>query len=112
MKRIGSLVWPTGVMVVWLATGQAWAQNLGVPTRGLALAQQLCSECHAITRGEARSPNVAAPPFDRIANVPGMTATALSASLQSPHRRMPNVMLNADELSNIVAYILSLQRSN
>jgi len=79
---------------------------------GLILARQLCAECHAVERAPARSPNPASPPFETIANVPGMTGMALSATLQSPHRSMPNVMLDANQLSSIVAYILSLRRAN
>jgi hypothetical protein len=41
-----------------------------------------------------------------------MTAMALSAALQSSHRSMPNVMLDSNQLSSIVAYILSLRRPN
>jgi mono/diheme cytochrome c family protein len=79
---------------------------------GLSLARQLCSECHAIERGPARSPNPASPPFETIANVPGMTGMALSAALQSSHRSMPNVMLDSSQLASIVAYILTLRRAN
>jgi hypothetical protein len=32
--------------------------------------------------------------------------------LQSPHRSMPNVTLDANQLGSIVAYILSLRRTN
>ena len=35
-----------------------------------------------------------------------------AVALQSPHRAMPNVMLDANQLSNIVAYILSLRQPN
>jgi hypothetical protein len=41
-----------------------------------------------------------------------MTAMALSAALQSPHRSMPNVMLDSNQLRSIVAYVLSLRRTN
>jgi len=44
--------------------------------------------------------------------VPGMTGMALSATLQSPHRSMPNVMLDSNQLGSLVAYILSLRRAN
>ena len=90
--------------------GLANAQNMGQPAEGLALARQICSTCHAIDKTQLRSPNPAAPHFEVIANIPGMTAIALSAALQTPHRTMPNVMLNANELSDIVAYVLSLRR--
>ena len=79
---------------------------------GLILARQLCSECHAVERAPSRSPNPASPPLETIANVPGMTGMALSAALQSPHRSMPNVMLDNKQLGSIVAYVLSLRRSN
>jgi mono/diheme cytochrome c family protein len=79
---------------------------------GLLLARQLCSECHVVERGPARSPNPASPSFETIANVPGMTAMALSAALQSPHRSMPNVMLDSNQLRSIVAYVLTLRRGN
>jgi mono/diheme cytochrome c family protein len=82
------------------------------PAAGLAIARQLCSECHAVERAQPRSPNAAAPPFVTIANVPGMTEMALSAALQSPHRTMPNVMLDTNQLGSIVAYILSQRKAN
>jgi len=112
MKRIGCLIWSTSIIAAWLLAGHAWAQDVGQPAMGRVLAQQVCSECHAIEKAQARSPNAAAPRFEAIANIPGMTATALSAALQTPHRTMPNVMLDANELSNIVAYILNLRRGN
>jgi mono/diheme cytochrome c family protein len=85
------------------------AQEIGQPGRGLALAQRLCVECHAVRKDQARSPNENAPRFDVIASVPGMTAIALSAALNTSHRSMPNIMLEADEQANIIAYILSLK---
>jgi mono/diheme cytochrome c family protein len=92
-----------------MAIAHASAQQVGQPGRGLASARHLCAECHAVQKGEAQSPNDNAPPFQAIASVPGMTATALSATLNTPHRTMPNIMLAADEQADIVAYILSLK---
>jgi mono/diheme cytochrome c family protein len=102
-------------MHVWLmialalATAQGQAQEIGQPGRGLALAQRLCAQCHAVQKGQARSPNGDAPRFQVIAAVPGMTSIALSAALGSSHRSMPNIMLEADERADIIAYILSLK---
>ena len=104
MRRIQALTCAALVVTLPIASIEACAQ--GQPREGLALAQKICSECHAITRAQPVSPNGAAPRFQTIANVPGMTGTALSVALQSPHRAMPNVMLEADQLSDIVAYIL------
>src|SRR3954469_603427 len=70
----------------------ASAQETGDPRLGLEVATEACASCHAIFRLEDRSPNPNAPPFADIANVRGMTATALQVALQSPHKTMPNVM--------------------
>jgi mono/diheme cytochrome c family protein len=77
--------------------------------RGLTLAQDLCTTCHAIHRGAALSPNVQAPTFEMIASVPGMTALALGVALRTSHREMPNIILEDRQRADIVAYILSLR---
>jgi cytochrome c len=76
------------------------------------LAKFACAQCHSIEKRSRRSPDAAAPRFEDIANSPGMTAAAISVALQTtPHRRMPNVRLNRDDLSDLVTYILSLKRA-
>jgi cytochrome c len=110
MRHFTRLIWSTAVVATSLASGQSGAQDAA--SAGLTLARQLCSECHAVERAQPRSPNPASPPFETIANVPGMTGMALSAALQSPHRSMPNVMLDANQLGSIIAYILTLRRGN
>ena len=112
MKRIRPLIGSIGVVASLLVCGQVWAQEIGQPGAGRTFARQICTECHAIEKGQAFSPNLAAPPFEAIANIRGMTTTALSVALRSPHPTMPNVILNAEELSNVVAYILSLRQAN
>jgi mono/diheme cytochrome c family protein len=112
MKWIGRLIGGISVIVSFLVGGQAWAQDAGNPGAGLILAQQICAECHAVEKTQTRSPNTVAPRFETIANTRGMTATALAVALQSSHQTMPNVMLKANELRDITAYILSLQRAN
>ena len=92
-----------------LTTGEGGAQEIGQASRGLALAQRLCAECHAVQKEYSQSLNANAPRFQAIASIPGMTATALSAVLNTPHRAMPNIMLTADEQADIIAYILSLK---
>jgi len=91
------------------STGLAQAQEIGNPAKGLALARQVCAECHAIDKTQARSPNDAAPRFEAIANVRGMSATALTVALRTPHKTMPNIVLASDDLHDVVAYILSLK---
>jgi mono/diheme cytochrome c family protein len=97
------------VVALPMTTGPAEAQEVGQPSRGLALAQRLCADCHAIQKAYARSPNVNAPRFQAIASTPGMTAMALAAALNTSHHSMPNIMLAADEQADIIAYILSLK---
>ena len=98
------------ILVTWvLASGRAVAQEPGVPGRGLALAQQVCATCHAIDKRTEASPNPAAPRFEVIANVPGMTSMALTVALRTPHKTMPNLVLDGDEIRNVAAYILSLK---
>jgi mono/diheme cytochrome c family protein len=79
---------------------------------GLALAKRVCAECHAVEKGVTMSSDSAAPRFEVIANTPGMTATAVSAALLTSHRTMPNLILTSDERGDIIAYILSLKRSD
>jgi len=91
------------------ATSHVQAQEPSEIIKGSVLAREVCGGCHAIVAGEIGSPNPAAPRFEAIARIPGMTAIALSAALQTSHRTMPNVMLDGEELRNIAAYILSLK---
>jgi mono/diheme cytochrome c family protein len=86
----------------------AQAQNIGNARTGLAFARSVCAECHAVEPKRLGSPNWEAPSFQRIASVPGMTETALYVALQTSHRSMPNIRLEADEARDVVAYILSL----
>jgi mono/diheme cytochrome c family protein len=85
------------------------AQEIGRPGQGRAAAERLCAQCHAIEKAGGRSPNEAAPPFASIAAVPGMTSIALTVALTTSHRAMPNIMLEADDRADIIAYILSLK---
>jgi mono/diheme cytochrome c family protein len=91
------------------SSGYAAAREIGHPSRGLALAQRICIECHAVDKQQARSPNPDAPRFATIAASPGMTSIALSAALNTSHQSMPNVLLEADEQADIIAYILTLR---
>src|SRR5690348_13558481 len=97
------------VLAFSLGSRLSVAQEVGSAARGFALAQQVCAECHAVQKQQDKSPNEDAPAFKVIASVPGMTATALSAALHTSHETMPNLVLTPDELSDVVAYVLSLK---
>lgn len=111
MNRMGRLAVFIG-LISSLLGGEALAQQRSRRDAGLILARRICSECHTVERKLVPSPNPWAPRFTTIANVPGMTAIALSVALQRSHQTMPNINLDADEMRDIVAYILSLQRAN
>ena len=97
-------------MVALLALGGvAQAQESGEPKRGLAVARANCASCHAVARGEQSSPNPLAPPFQRVANLPGVTALALNHLMHSSHKTMPLIILPPEEQWHLVAYILSLR---
>jgi mono/diheme cytochrome c family protein len=105
MKRVICLV----ALAFSVAGSHAQAQEIGDPQNGLALAQQVCSECHAIRSGHVRSPNTRAPTFFELATTPGMTVGALTVALMTPHAVMPMFMLTADQRRDVIAYILSLR---
>jgi mono/diheme cytochrome c family protein len=85
------------------------AQDGGTPGAGYAYARANCSECHAIGRADAQSPNLDAPSFTSVAATPGMTGYALAAWLQTSHPTMPDLIIAADDQANLIAYILSLK---
>jgi mono/diheme cytochrome c family protein len=107
--RMGAWIAGSAGLLFAVLIAPASAQEIGQPARGLASAERLCSECHAVRKEQARSPNPKAPRFEAVATTPGMTSIALSAALNTPHTSMPNVMLEPEERADIVAYILSLR---
>lgn len=86
----------------------ALAQDYGDAKRGSAIALHTCITCHGVRRGE-NSTNSLAPPFAAIAAVRGISAMALNVALLSPHRAMPNMMLDPQERADVIAHILSLK---
>jgi mono/diheme cytochrome c family protein len=85
------------------------AQEIGTAAVGLALARQVCAQCHAVEKEQKQSPNELAPTFQNIASAPGMTAMALYAALQTSHRTMPNLVLEPNERADVIAYFLSFK---
>ena len=89
----------------------ASAQQLGDAKAGLAYAEGVCAECHAVKKGERVSPHERVPAFEVVANTRGMTEMALRVWFQSPHPSMPNLMLTEKLSDDLVAYITSLKQS-
>jgi mono/diheme cytochrome c family protein len=106
MNRFSGLI---VAMALCAAPAGAGAVETGSAQQGQALARDVCSECHAVENDEEFSPMFPAPTFVEIANSEGMTATALSVALRTPHREMPDLILKSDQISNLTAYILSLK---
>lgn len=92
-----------------LLCGVAHAQD-GSVEAGQAYARTVCAECHSIKADEDISPNPEAPAFAQVANSPGITGAALNVILSTPHRNMPDFIIPAKDKTDVVAYILSLQK--
>lgn len=92
-----------------LSTVPVAAQEPGDATRGAVYAERTCARCHGIGPGEKFSPVPGLAPFKLIANTPGMTATALSVFLRTPHKDMPNFMIEASDRADVIAYIMALR---
>jgi mono/diheme cytochrome c family protein len=92
------------------APNAASAQDIGDTSRGLAYAERVCAECHAVRPG-GMSPRAESPPFTQIANAQGMTAVALKVFFQTPHVNMPNLMIPAADRDDVIAYIMSLREA-
>jgi mono/diheme cytochrome c family protein len=96
-------------VVVSIAAGAASQEDVGDPAAGALVAADICASCHGVSPGDITSPNPDAPPFQAVAETPGMTATALFAWLTTTHPTMPNIILETDDRRNVVAYVLSLR---
>ena len=86
----------------------ALAQENGDAVKGAIQVQQICGACHGVARGEA-SKNVLAPNLSDVANTNGISGTAINVALLTPHYDMPNLILNAQERSDVIAFILGLK---
>ncbi len=79
--------------------------------RGLAFAQNHCAACHGIT-ANATSPNPEAPPWDDIANQPGLTAITLRTFLRDSHNypEAMNFTVDRARVRELADYMVTLQR--
>ena len=96
-------------LALWLAPVLAHAVETATPQQGLAVARERCSFCHGVEHGDEYSSNPLAPTFEMIADTPGMTATALSVTLRSSHKVMPDLILSSEEIAGISAYLATLK---
>ena len=111
LMRMAIVSGTTLVTTMATLTGSAGAQADSAGIRaGRQFADTQCAQCHGVDR-KAQSTNPAAPAFEDIANLPGMTATALTVALRTSHQSKPNIIVQGRDAENIIAYILSLKRT-
>jgi mono/diheme cytochrome c family protein len=108
-KALRTTILTTLVMAAGLTAEAARGDEIGDAKRGLEYAQATCAGCHAILYEDTASPEPASPTFKAVADTPGVTRTALSVFLQSPHPTMPNLIVQGEDADNLIAYILSLK---
>ena len=96
-----------------LGAMSAAAQSVpGDAQRGRELAERVCSNCHKVNADPTGPVSTDVPSFPSIANRPGVTAESLAGRIIVPHPAMPGVQLTVRELREVIAYILSLKRTN
>jgi len=78
--------------------------------RGAQIAEKSCSSCHAVAL-EAKSRNRDAPQFRVLARLYSaeVLETKLAGIVADGHFEMPRVSLSEDEISDVAAYIASLE---
>jgi mono/diheme cytochrome c family protein len=108
-RRRTCSIWTAAAGLALAAAVPVAAQSDGDAKRGLAYAQKICAECHAVLSSQTASPRPGLATFKTIANTPGMTATAIAVWLQTPHATMPNLMIETSDRDDVIAYITSLK---
>lgn len=106
--RFKSLAAATLVLAA-AALSPAFAGDTGDAKKGLDFAERTCARCHAVHADDMYSTNPDAPAFTVVAGTPGWTRTALNVFFQTPHKDMPNLVVQGEDKDNIIAYILSLK---
>ena len=92
-----------------LAPAAMAQQYPGDPEAGRVFALKSCSSCHIVAARQAPTGTDAVPTFATIARDPAVTELSLRVFLQTPHARMPDLMLTRVEVDNVISYILSLR---
>lgn len=106
MRVTSSAVLLIGLSYASLVLAQSMTGNA---LRGQQLASEVCANCHVVERDEYGLSLVGAPAFQELAENPEITELSLRVLLQTPHRDMPDLILDAEETDDIIAYIMSLR---
>lgn len=79
--------------------------------KGLSFARERCAACHGVTANSS-SPNPESPPFEEIANRPGLTKVTLRQFLRDSHN-YPEAMdfaVERERIRDLADYIVTLKR--
>jgi mono/diheme cytochrome c family protein len=81
--------------------------------RGLAFAQERCSACHAVIENRT-SPNPESPPFEDIANGPGVTRQTLQQFLRNSHNypAAMNFTVDPARINGLADYIATMKKAD
>ena len=81
--------------------------------RGMAFVRQHCASCHGVTANSV-SPNPESPPFEDVANKPGLTVVTLRQFLRDSHNypAAMNFTVDRARIRDIAAYMLTLRKPN
>ena len=106
MKKLAALLLLLGTSAGFAAENEPSA----LERHGLALAQRLCSECHAVGR-DGQSPNAGAPAFrtlDRRVDLDSFS-DRLREGLMVGHPDMPTFRFTREDARGFVLYLRSIQ---
>ncbi len=84
----------------------AFAQDVET---GAQIAHKWCSGCHRVD-SNPKSASDGIPTFAAISKTKGMTVTALTVFLATPHARMPDYSLTRQKIRDVSVYIMSLRK--
>lgn len=87
-------------------TGAQAAQDERLVQQGRLLAQSMCADCHTFG-GQTRSDGLP-PDFAQVGAMPSTTPLSLRVFLKSPHRNMPDLILEEGQIDALAAFILDL----
>ncbi len=101
--------WVVGIILLTASlTVTAKAVELGDKERGHAYAQKFCRECHAVDKDDHLLLGDV-PTFQDVADSDGMSPRALAAWLTTSHPNMPDFIIPANDMDDVIAYIMSLK---
>jgi cytochrome c len=94
-----------------LAGAPAFAQQSPAAQRGLTFVRVHCAQCHSIDKA-SDSPLAIAPPFRTLHLKYPIESLRrrLSEGIVASHPTMPQFRLEADQVSDVIAYLETLER--